>query len=456
MLLRNEAVAVVSLLHSIIHLADAGGIRSCDRLRLDPGGYREAEAVCASDHPAAIGDNSAHEAHLRSTTAALLQNHGPAIQTDLSEHTQAYSSQNQAMIAALGRLSQLSIAAQPAETSSSTFDPWASGSSRRLPTPWDPNAWQYQDALYATQPRHPGMLGAALPLPRQEAVYQGYKIQMPLHLNQIPIGVAAASRSGQAGTVFRGFSRSVSPPANSSKRAAHDFSHNKAITKRLAAAVHYQQILDIIAESVHQFDEVNVATALHRLAKLQPPNMSNHPPSVVYTAQFQQLIYAIKTLLDCFEAQAVSNTLWAFATLGYYPDRDTLDAIGEHAVTILSTFRPQATSNSLWAYAKLGYPPPRSLLTAAAHKMVLDFPKSVPQVSHCTALCGQMTHAFHNKTGWESAGMCSSVHVHPQLCQSTSPRAWGALMQTTFPFDVLGGGCLGWGRRGRDVHYTTD
>ena len=214
---------------------------------------------------------------------------------------------------------------------------------------------------------------------------------MPLHPNQIPIGVAAASRSGQAGTIYNpgGYSSSNNPTASTGKRTAHDFSHNKAITKRLATAVHYQQVLDIIAESVHHFDEVNVATALHRLAKLQPPNLSSHPPAIIYTNQFQQLIYAIKTLLDRFEAQAVSNTLWAFATLGYYPDGDTLDAIGEHAVTILSTFRPQATSNTLWAYAKLGYPPPPSLLAAAAHKMVLDFPKSVPQVGTLLAKEGR-------------------------------------------------------------------
>ena len=239
------------------------------------------------------------------------------------------------------------------------------------------------------QPSHLGTFGAAMPQPHQDAAYQGYKIQMPLHPNQIPIGVAAASRSGQAGTTYNpgGSSSSSNPLANAGKRAAHDFSHNKAITKRLATAVHYQQILDIIAQSVRQFDEVNVATALHRLAKLQPPNLSNHPPAVIYTNQFQQLIYAIQTLLDRFEAQAVSNTMWAFATLGYYPDGNTLDAIGEHAVTILSTFRPQATSNTLWAYAKLGYPPPPSLLAAAAHKMVLDFPKSVPQVSVLMASC---------------------------------------------------------------------
>ena len=289
------------------------------------------------------------------------------------------------MVAALERLNQLSIAAQPNASNSGTFNPWAASLQQHLPALWDLNTWQNQDAWFVPQAQHAGMFSAALPIPpipQQHPGYQGYRMQMPLHPNQIPIGVAAATRSGQPGAIYNAgsYSSSMSPTASTRRRSANDFSHNKAITKRLASAVHYQQILDIIAEAVHQFDEVNVATALHRLAKLQPPNLSNQAPSFMYTNQFQQLIYAIKTLLDRFEAQAVSNTMWAFATLGYYPDGETLEAVGEHAVTIISTFRPQATSNTLWAYAKLGYPPPQSLLAAAAHQMVIDFPKSVPQV----------------------------------------------------------------------------
>lgn len=340
------------------------------------------EAPQASTHLAAIADRSAPEVQQGSTTAAVLSYPGPAIHAELSGMAQAQSSQSPAMVAALERLSQLSIAAQPGTSSLGAFNRWAPHLQHHLPAQWDPNTWQNQDAWFAPQAQHAGMFGAALPILQQNPGYQGYRMQMPLHPNQIPIGVAAATRSGQPGAIYNAasYSSSMSPTASTAKRSAHDFSHNKAITKRLATAVHYQQILDIIAEAVHQFDEVNVATALHRLAKLQPPNLSNQPPSIIYTNQFQQLLFAIKALLDRFEAQAVSNTMWAFATLGYYPDGETLDAIGEHAVTIISTFRPQATSNTLWAYAKLGYPPPQSLLAAAAHQMVIDFPKSVPQV----------------------------------------------------------------------------
>ena len=70
------------------------------------------------------------------------------------------------------------------------------------------------------------------------------------------------------------------------------------------------QILDEVAEWVKVFDEVNVATALHRLAKLQPPGTAGPQSPVLRSAAFQLLIEASQRLVPRFEAQAVSNTLW--------------------------------------------------------------------------------------------------------------------------------------------------
>ena len=58
------------------------------------------------------------------------------------------------------------------------------------------------------------------------------------------------------------------------------------------------------------FDEVNVATALHRLAKLQPPGTAGPQSPVLRSASFQLLVEASQRLVPRFEAQAVSNTLW--------------------------------------------------------------------------------------------------------------------------------------------------
>jgi hypothetical protein len=70
------------------------------------------------------------------------------------------------------------------------------------------------------------------------------------------------------------------------------------------------QVLEEAREWVKVFDEVNVATALHRLAKLQPPGTAGPQSPVLRSAAFQLLVDACQRLVPRFEAQAVSNTLW--------------------------------------------------------------------------------------------------------------------------------------------------
>lgn len=69
-------------------------------------------------------------------------------------------------------------------------------------------------------------------------------------------------------------------------------------------------------------------------------------------------------MLAAVQAQAVSNTAWALATLAYLPEGDLLQELALRATAIITTFRPQATSNTLCVLR----PHPRSLqcLSAAA------------------------------------------------------------------------------------------
>ena len=75
------------------------------------------------------------------------------------------------------------------------------------------------------------------------------------------------------------------------------------------------QVLEEVGEWVKVFDEVNVATALHRLAKLQPPGSAGPQSPVLRSAAFQLLVEACQRLVPRFEAQAVSNTLWGERTV---------------------------------------------------------------------------------------------------------------------------------------------
>ena len=76
------------------------------------------------------------------------------------------------------------------------------------------------------------------------------------------------------------------------------------------------QVLEEVGEWVKVFDEVNVATALHRLAKLQPPGTAGPQSPVLRSAAFQLLVEACQRLVPRFEAQAVSNTMWGERSLG--------------------------------------------------------------------------------------------------------------------------------------------
>ena len=59
-----------------------------------------------------------------------------------------------------------------------------------------------------------------------------------------------------------------------------------------------------------------------------------------------------------FTSQALANTLWAFATLRWYPAR-LLPSITEAIGSLVDTMTAQELANSLWAYARFAYHPGR-------------------------------------------------------------------------------------------------
>lgn len=66
--------------------------------------------------------------------------------------------------------------------------------------------------------------------------------------------------------------------------------------------------------------------------------------------------------LELFTSQALTNTLWAFATLRWYPAR-LLPSITKAIGRIVSDMTAQELSNVLWAYARFAYHPGRVMAT---------------------------------------------------------------------------------------------
>ena len=132
---------------------------------------------------------------------------------------------------------------------------------------------------------------------------------------------------------------------------------------------------------------VNVATALHRLAKLAPrasrPRLLRDPTFLALEARAGALgrvparnaanmLWAFATLRHApgevlwaklqasfaadaghATAQNVSNALWAAATLGRAPGAEALAAAERRIAEVPETFLAQNVANSVWAFAKL-------------------------------------------------------------------------------------------------------
>lgn len=77
--------------------------------------------------------------------------------------------------------------------------------------------------------------------------------------------------------------------------------------------------------------------------------------------------------------QAVSNSLWAYAKLGYNPGREVLDAAVHRALHSLPQYTPQEVANTLWALATLEHHPGVQLLDASALQIARRIEQFSPQ-----------------------------------------------------------------------------
>ena len=68
---------------------------------------------------------------------------------------------------------------------------------------------------------------------------------------------------------------------------------------------------------------------------------------------------AAMTQLKDFTPQAIKDTLWAFATLGFTPNNHFLQGSVDQCLVLIAQFNPQNIANAIWAFAKFAYHPGR-------------------------------------------------------------------------------------------------
>ena len=157
--------------------------------------------------------------------------------------------------------------------------------------------------------------------------------------------------------------------------AGSSFAAAVALNGHIIDCTNAEELQVIVQEQVGDFNHVNVATALHRLARL---TKGKPPPATDLRETIQALSRQARNRMPAFNSQAVANTLWAFAKMGVEPERELVGALAGRARATAETFNSQAVANTLWAFAKMGVEPERELVGALAERAYATVGEFVP------------------------------------------------------------------------------
>eukprot|EP00451_Oxyrrhis_marina_P001436 CAMPEP_0204275540 /NCGR_PEP_ID=MMETSP0468-20130131/26194_1 /ASSEMBLY_ACC=CAM_ASM_000383 /TAXON_ID=2969 /ORGANISM="Oxyrrhis marina" /LENGTH=586 /DNA_ID=CAMNT_0051251905 /DNA_START=214 /DNA_END=1974 /DNA_ORIENTATION=- len=140
-----------------------------------------------------------------------------------------------------------------------------------------------------------------------------------------------------------------------------------ATNQRICACHSAGEILPIVSEFGALLNEVNLATALHRIAKHTKRNQAD-PRTVTATSEWRLLLDLAADRLQEFNVQGISNAFWALATMKVGPQDEPLmfDALRRVTLTTAAQFQPQGLANSAWACATLGWADSAVVSTLAA------------------------------------------------------------------------------------------
>ena len=209
------------------------------------------------------------------------------------------------------------------------------------------------------------------------------------------VEAAGAGGRGSGG----GGGGALAPGGGSSIERAKRFNY------RMKDARDWRQILRTIELHVETFNEVNLATALHRLAKVSP-----RPPDKRAVCADPRLALLEACALDKirgFSPQQLSNSAWALATLGRLA-LPLLEAIEAQACERMPEFNSQDLSNTIWAFARLNHKP-RQLMRAVAAEAQRKLRDFNPQGMANTL--------------WAFATLAHFGEQHPALMQAVAGEA---------------------------------
>ena len=95
----------------------------------------------------------------------------------------------------------------------------------------------------------------------------------------------------------------------------------------------------------------------------------------------------METLAGTFNAQAVANTLWAYATMGREPGAGLMSELEGRAEALAGTFNAQGVANTLCAYATMGREPGAGLMREQEGRAEDGHVECAERCKHAVGVC---------------------------------------------------------------------
>ena len=116
-------------------------------------------------------------------------------------------------------------------------------------------------------------------------------------------------------------------------------------------------------QNMEDYEAQQISNTLYAMAKAK---YTPSEPLLVEALERQAVAVAGR---GDFNAQNVAITMWAYATMGREPGKELVKALEERAEELAGSFQAQNMSNTLWAYATMGRVPGEGLMRALERRM---------------------------------------------------------------------------------------
>lgn len=156
---------------------------------------------------------------------------------------------------------------------------------------------------------------------------------------------------------------------------------NFKLNKQLVQASTTEAVLEIVGQSIQDFNVVNIGTALYRLALVAGPGSPAERETLRADDRFSELISEIVEVLEGDSESAslqhvvlapkeLSNVIWAATKLGLSDDV-LFSAVSSHVIRHISHFDSVNLSLTLWGFAKMNQNAPDMFRAAIARILEL-------------------------------------------------------------------------------------